>query len=564
MRVLTKPTEKLTGTGAPDKVRLSGEWLWVGLVVGLFAGSIGLWHWFDHKWPAPDDSSFILASFQYADLLGHPKFWKLDWWYSMLTVNRAYPPTVMIFNGMLRLLFGGGNWVNALSVASFSCVFTATIYGVTRLVSRDPRAGLFAALLVNLYPQTSCMSHGFALDFPLVSMISFGLFSLLWWRSAPGWGRALICGLSMGAACLTKQIAAVYLIGPGVFCLVEAIRQDMRARRWNLSRQLAGAAAVTALVGLPWLLTNLSFIRNWAHDNASHMGPISLWEVFPRDIAWYAESLPSIMSPVLFAAFLLALPIVGKSGHRLLAPIGLSAVGGVILVSTLTWAFPSLRYVAPAMIAMAVYTGFAMSRLLDQRLKAMAVWAVIFLGAVQYFSFNFAPYPFSKPAFLSQAAEKLGVNVVEKWGLTQRDQRGFEIQHSNPQPPADWGQEWALRTIDAVEGRKPVYLNILPDYVQLNGNTFELVARTLGSPVRPTTSRRWTIMGDCVKFDPATALYFQWYLLKSGHQGNLLRDDESEKNYAKLVDFVEHAGKFTLIGTHELPDGSTISLYRPR
>ena len=119
-----------------------------------------------------------------------------------------------------------------------------------------------------------------------------------------------------------------------------------------------------------------------------------------------------------------------------------------------------------------------------------------------------------------------------------------------------------LRTIDRFEGGKPVYLNILPDYVQLNGNTFELLGRMLGSPVMPTTSRRWTVMGDVVTFDPKVALYYQWYLLKSGYQGNLLRDGNSEKSYAQLIEFVEHSDKFHLVGSHNLPDGSTMSLYR--
>ena len=71
-------------------------------------------------------------------------------------------------------------------------------------------------------------------------------------------------------------------------------------------------------------------------------------------------------------------------------------------------------------------------------------------------------------------------------------------------------------------------------------------------------------MGDVVVFDPKVAMYCQWYLLKSGYQGNILRDDESQKNYDRLVDFVEHSGKFTLMGSHELPDRTTIFLYRQK
>lgn len=546
---------------APAK---SGRLIWACIIVCLFAGLLALWHYFDHSIPAPDDSSYILGSFQYADLLRHPKFWSPHWLHSMLTVNQVYPPTAMVFNGALRLLFGFGNWVNVLSVVLFDALLTATVYGTTRLLTGNGRAALLAAVLINLYPQISCMNHGFALDAPLMAMIAAGTFILFWWRESPSWSRTLICGLVLGLACLTKQIAAAYLIGPGLYCLVDSIRSDVRERRWLKSRRLIAAATLTFLCGLPWTLTNLEHIRFLAQDNQAVMGPIMVWQVFPRDLVFYARSFPDIMSPLLLAAFAVALLLAGKTVHRQLLPLSLSAVGGVLAISTLTWALPSFRYDAPVLIATAAYTGFLMSRLLDRWLPAVIVCTVIALATIQFVSFNFAPYPISQPRFVSHISEMLGVKLVETVGLTERDRREAQILHSTPAPPEDWGQEWAIRTIDRFEGRKPVYLNILPDYVQLNGNTFELLGRMLGSPVRPTTSRRWTVIGDCVKFSPEVAMYYQWYLLKSGYQGNILRDDESEKSYSQLIDFVEHGGKFKLIDSHKLPDGSTMFLYRQK
>ncbi len=534
----------------------------LAVVVLLFAGLLGLWHWLDHSMPAPDDSSYILGSFQYADLLKHPKFWTAHWWYSMLTVNRVYPPTVMLTNGVLRLVCGHGNWVNVLSVMIFSAVLTATVYGTTRLISNSHIAAILAAVIVNLYPQTSCMSHCFLLDAPLMSMVSLGIFALLWWRKNRTWSRAIICALGLGLACLTKQIAAAYLLGPGLFLLGESILSDVRCREWRRSRQLIVIAVATVLVGLPWLLTNMPYIRFLAEDNQAYMGKLSLWQVFPRSFSFYVQSLPSIMSPFLLAVFLVSFVMLAWKKQWRLTPLALSALGGMTLISTLTWSFTSLRYIAPFMLASAAYTGCALGMLHERARARLLVYAIIGLGALQFISFNFSPYPIARPAFIAQLSDRLGVNLVEIIGLTQRDRRVSQVRHSNPQPAEDWGQEWALNTIDGVEQGKPVYLNILPDYVQLNGNTFELVARLLGSTVRPTTSRRWTVMGDIVRFEPKVALYYQWFLLKSGYQGNLLRDKESEKNYAALVDFVEHSGKFKLMGSHKLPDQSCMYLYR--
>ncbi len=564
MTAVIRTAEASVERAAPKVVQSAWTVPVVLAIVFFFAAMVGLWHWLDHALPAPDDSSYILGSFRYADLLRHPKFWRVDWWYNMLTVNRVYPPTVMIINGLLRLALGCGHWVNAVSVMLFNAILSATVFGTARLLTGSWRAAAIAAVLVNLYPQTSCMNHGFALDAPLLSMVSFGLFMMFWWRSSPSLGRTLLLGLSLGAVCLSKQIAAAYLVGPGLFLFVESALIDWRSKRWNLSLQLFGAAVLTVLCGLPWLLTNLNHIKFLAQDNQQFMGKLTLAEVFPRDLQFYANSLPAILSPLFCIAFFCSLPMIERGVHFRLLPLALSAFGGVVLLSTLTWAFPSFRYDAPATVAVAVYSGYALSRLMEKRALAGAVVALIAAGLLQFVSFNFAPYPLAAPPAVAQISEKLGVNMVETIGLTARDKRETQIRHSNPQPPQDWGQEWVLRTIDDFEGKKAVYLNILPDYVQLNGNTFELIGRMLGSPVRPTTSRRWTVMGDDVRFDPTVALYYQWYLLKSGYQGNLLRDDASEKSYAKLIDFVEHSGKFDLRGSHVLPDGTTLYLYRQK
>jgi 4-amino-4-deoxy-L-arabinose transferase-like glycosyltransferase len=526
----------------------------------LFAALLGVWHCFNHALPAPDDSSYILASFKYADLMHHPKFWRPDWWHSMLTVNQAYPPAAMIFNGMLRLCFGFGNWVNILSVMIFSMLLTLSTYGATNCLTHSKRAGLMAAILVNLYPQTPCMSHLFALDLPLLTMISCGLFALFWWRDKPSMIRTIACGAIVGLACLTKQIAATYLIAPAAYCFIEAVLSDLKSRRLHLTLQLLLVAALSAAILAPWWLTNLEFIRHWANDNQTTMGHLQVQQVFPERMYWYLCSLPSIMSPLLLACFCISLLLLNGTRHRALFPMALSAFGGVTMISTLTWAFPSLRYDAPALIATAAYTGTAAAMLYENRLKGLAVSIVIALAAVQFVSFNFAPWPL--PSAWARVSEVLGVRLEETFGLTQRDHRVSVVYHGTPSPAQDWGHEWCIKTIDSVQGHVPVFLNILPDLGTLNGNTFELESRTLGSLVRPTTSRRWTVTGDDVKFDPTVALYYQWYLLKTGDQGNLLRDDESERNYKKLIEFVQHGGNFKLIGTHRISDGSSLLLYQ--
>ena len=116
--------------------------------------------------------------------------------------------------------------------------------------------------------------------------------------------------------------------------------------------------------------------------------------------------------------------------------------------------------------------------------------------------------------------------------------------------------------IDKLDHGIPVWLNILPNVPQFNPHTFELLARHQGMAVRPTSSRTWTVMGDQVSFTPDTALYYQWYLIKTGAQGYQFKDKDSGTSYEDLKDFVRKSGHFTPITTQLLPDGSTLLLYR--
>jgi hypothetical protein len=90
------------------------------------------------------------------------------------------------------------------------------------------------------------------------------------------------------------------------------------------------------------------------------------------------------------------------------------------------------------------------------------------------------------------------------------------------------------------------------------------MCKAIGSAVRPTSSRTWTVLGDTVTYSPESALYYQWYLLKSGYAGLRLLNPESEKANADILKFVKESGKFELIAEKKVPDGSEILLYRQK
>jgi hypothetical protein len=316
------------------------------------------------------------------------------------------------------------------------------------------------------------------------------------------------------------------------------------------------AATGGAIVCLPWMIASSSCIKKIAQENVISMSAAGAHLSFPALLANYLLSFPPSMSLLLFTLFaassLLALRRLGQ-----LVPLVLSAVGGVVLLSCLTWTFPLDRYASTALIACAAISGLGVSQLVgaNQIPRLASVSLLILLAAavcLQDLSFAFSPYPLRQLRL---------AGLAPIFDVSLREFRGVTITGSCPLV-ADWGQGWAIDAIDSTDRNKPFWLNILPSSGIYNPHTFQLIARERGSSIKPTTSRGWTITGDQVKFSPDSALWYQWYLLKTGAQGNQLADADSEKAYRQLTDFVTNSGRFHLVAQRPVPDGSTIALYR--
>lgn len=129
----------------------------------------------------------------------------------------------------------------------------------------------------------------------------------------------------------------------------------------------------------------------------------------------------------------------------------------------------------------------------------------------------------------------------------------------------DW-RTWAVQVIQKHEPKdgQPVWLNIVPSTPEINVNRFVRVPRHHGALVNPTSPRLYSDKGDEVKFDPAKALYFQWYVLKDGDQGAGFRDPVSEQNYKHLCEYVRTSGHFEKIQSMNMLDHSELSLWHQK
>ena len=133
----------------------------------VFASLIAVWFAFDYRLPAMDEAGHILNGFSYRDLFAHPAFWQKSWMVRALCVNNFYPPFVYVFNGVLKLVFGSGRWVDVLSLVCFDVVLTIAVFDTALRLTGSRFAACSSSVIINTYPVISFLSRTFFLIFPL-------------------------------------------------------------------------------------------------------------------------------------------------------------------------------------------------------------------------------------------------------------------------------------------------------------------------------------------------------------------------------------------------------------
>lgn len=522
------------------------------VVVMVFAALVPIWFSFEHRIPTIDESGHILNAFTYADLFRHPRLLRAEWWHQLLSVNSFYPPFAHMVNGLFKAIFGGSRVVDIAVLTLFNIALSLSVYGIAMRLTRSTLASVLSAVVINLYPELALLNRAFWLDFPLTAMVGVGLFSLLNFRSNPTWRHAVLAGVALGAACMTKQIAVVYLVLPAATVFFEKIAG--RTKFFSDAIKLSFAGLIAAAMSAPWFILNAEKAKQMADECAV---TITHPQTFMGNLQHYAQVLPATMSPFLLVAFVLALIFARNVVTRQLYLLLLSAAGGVVAVCTLTWILPKPQYIAPALITAAVVTGCFLAELVESEkgLVRKIGWIGLVAAVLQILSLEFSPYPVSTPKWFSDIGRSMGNTISEpRLGVTL----------VNPRPDVDWGQHWAMREIDKLDKGRKIYLNILANSPDLNVHTFELIAHDLHSEVVPTTSRKYTIGGDTATFSPTEALYYHWYLIQSENHYQGFANKASEKAFEQLKQFVKTDSHFNQVSSHPLPDGSTLTLYRQR
>jgi 4-amino-4-deoxy-L-arabinose transferase-like glycosyltransferase len=205
-----------------------------------------------------DSRGFLSAAQSFAERLAAGT---VEGWQFVSTTDLSLMPLVpwlwilcaLVFGDLAALIFV---LLQGLLDAG-TCLF---VYGIARSIA--PRAALPAALFAVFNPTQIVMAGLFYTDTTFLFLVAWSLHAGLRWMERPSWQYALLTGIGLGLAALTR-----ILIVPWAACFL-AILLIAAAIRHRLDRamtaQLAIASVILALCVAPVIARNIAVYRTAA------------------------------------------------------------------------------------------------------------------------------------------------------------------------------------------------------------------------------------------------------------------------------------------------------------
>lgn len=555
-----------TTSSNPACAKAHIDWVLLALIV-LIELCISVWTAFDHYQPCWDTAAHRLNSIAVYELFQQPDFLNPDWYRSLFTVSPLYPPLFYFVSASLKLVFGPWAQTELMANMILSAVTALSVYCLAKTTFKSKPTGYIAVALMFLYPLTFWSAHVPLLECATIAAVALGLSSFIWWTERPSLIRSLVLGAIIGLAFVTKNNTAVYFVGPLTLHGLLALK----ARDAKGIGLLFLVASMAGLVVLPWLIfagptvtSYIASIQGQALGTNDTHAP--LHDFLVHFSACIFSDLPMMLSPLLYACFVVALLTTRRLDKNKLALIACGMVA-TVLICSFRW-LHSVRYLLPAAIPIAILTAGMISTAWSVGGLKLRCAIALFTGItfIQFVYTQFNPYPLRLPNLINRMAMLIGAhNKYDPDGAT--DPAGLTLY---PQPLEDWGADSVLSIMERssnlnrnlIGSGQPVSLVVMPNSVNVSISNYIYNAKARNDIVRAVDSRQYTVMGDRITFDPQRADSIDWYVLKTGNQGRLTTDAASNQAYLQWCNHIRTSKHFDLKGQRLLPDGSLLQLYK--
>ena len=238
--------------------------------------------------------------------------WAIDGLYSSLP-----PPFVIWITALSFLLFGISEFAARFGSALFGALTLFVIYGIGKRL-RSKSVGFLAALLFGLNPFVTFYARQGQLDTTLTFFLALAAYFILSALQQDDRWKAVLVGLSLGGALMTKLF-----VGFGIpLALVALLPLVGRQERASLARLTWVSLSVALVVALPWHV-----FMTVAHGDGNPMFFLTQSQLFERAVSgiegnvkplgiFYFVNQLLILFPVGIAWFVLGMVRAGRARER--------------------------------------------------------------------------------------------------------------------------------------------------------------------------------------------------------------------------------------------------------
>jgi 4-amino-4-deoxy-L-arabinose transferase-like glycosyltransferase len=497
-----------------------------------------LWFALDHSVPAWDQADYLNGVLNYWEALQTPEWFNSQWWRSFWLLSNKIPPLNYILTAPLVNLFGTSEDAATTIMLFYSGVLLVSVYGLG-IVLFDVTTGLWAAGLCQLIPGLYNHRLEFILDYPLTTVITFSFWLLTVYffsraKSFTSWILAILAGISLGLAVLTKQTALFFLFCPLVAILINFIKN----RQWLCLTQFISYLIAAIAVAFPWYRTNWLLIltsgKRATVDSAIAEGDPALNTL----AAWtyYAQILPDLLS-----WSLLLVPLAGFLFYLLRKYLKRGTKLNTNYFAADKWSW----------LAVFLLGGYFLSSLninKDARyiLPLLPVLSIVLAVGLLLWRSRWQNYILAATASLGLILMLL--NIFPWGGEFIVKKLSPHAQHypytSKPFPHPE-----VIQAINETSPYLRSVLGVLPSTPQINQHNFSFYGKQNNAKVsgRQVGVKESEILQDSRSLD--------WFLTKTGDQGSI------PESQAAMVQLIETGKDFKLHKSWTLPDNSQLRLY---
>jgi 4-amino-4-deoxy-L-arabinose transferase-like glycosyltransferase len=525
--------------------------LLLGLIWLFHACANTVWLLLDNFPPTWDSAHHLTMTLKWLEFLQSPSILGLK----VVAASSSYPPLPYLVVSPFYIIFGKNPDVAVLSSGILWLgLLLLAVYGIGREIF-NRKAGLFAALIISLYPIIIALERDFWLDLQLTAAVALALWALLRVNNFDQQNRSIMLGLTLGFGTWIKWPFSFFMVAP----LLAAIIQVWRQEGWSKQRltNLGVTVLVAGILAASQYLFNLLFLPRDIYNLKNVLQLVTGFAQAAEHPPWYTpqglvynfSALVNHQASLFFTLlFLLSLPFFLRKDvkGRLILILGLLVP---YLLATLL-PTKEQRITVPYLSIVAVITGVGLAKIRRHTFQTFAIALVVCYGIFQWWTISWG---------IPQLADHL------YWGnswvyFAVFDQHPVRSPRDYSLQPVDWKLDELLDVIEldaAVnEIPLPTVVPVIANAPAYNPNTLNYYSLLKDSPVQFIYVWSWS--GDPISLEDYPYTYLVW---KQGLNTEIEGWDQQDVRRAEEY-LANHRSSFNLIYQTQLPDGSQVLVFR--